>query len=696
MKREGEVSLSLLVWKALKPTQRLMDPEHLVSKAAERALLMIEASRKPTDPVEKEMRQFYVRVDETVLDRLYIIERNRHSYIDLKLRKIVYTKKRKLDVVPASSRGCSTQWLFNQIRKRLWYWCELGYFQPISVTISRRVQSLCFGVVGTIPTTEFLRRAMRLHWRQGPDVPSLRAVHETMVTMIPLNFCPPFVRSNIHLQMRTLSQILVKNGTEYLHEMPGLSEFMKRNNSDPSLILKFKYYITRGDNRAYLADHLGYRSLVSAILEAILRAMDSDRCLRHQMWDSSMECIWPAKDSTRLDWKIQIRPELIIKWIFLDISSFTSSCPSWLLTLVLYLEAMEADSSDGLKKPFVIEVCGWLMETTAIEVLELYLACTMGVPAKVEEDGTIFHLQGGFLGVGGNMTLTRLYTALVLRDVVELCKPIVHDMGIQAGGDDTAIWFQGTEDQVELAESLLLTRVREVIGFIKEWNVIVFEKGRFRGDKSTSVFCKHTVTCELGEGHIRTRTGFNPGVTRVELVAAQAVKQGGPSYEKLILNAVQTWKTDSLKAVDPSKYLSLRVYAAMKAGIPVPSSVPLCAPSLGTKAGGAVIRGDVLLLPRAHALATQVDERTTSYGVVLRQSLKQKSYALLKREAILLIKEVVCGGRSYTVFATKSERGRIKKLNRPLTLRLFPLQSEAADELADMLLAARSVFVIES
>jgi hypothetical protein len=109
------------------------------------------------------------------------------------------------------------------------------------------------------------------------------------------------------------------------------------------------------------------------------------------------------------------------------------------------------------------------------ELLLLYLYLTVGVPCWVEDQSRFAHLSGGFLGVGGNISIGLLCLAIILQDVIKRLRPRVWDIRVQAGGDDIALLIQCSPAELEEISELIRGELERYIGLVKDYVVLDLE-----------------------------------------------------------------------------------------------------------------------------------------------------------------------------------------------------------------------------
>lgn len=200
------------------------------------------------------------------------------------------------------------------------------------------------------------------------------------------------------------------------------------------LIMKMKYYPARDDLRAYCSDHNRLRSTVACCLNRMIlpKSMTTRRALH------SASILRPdKKDVLDLHLSKAFAENSNTYLILADVSNFTGSfANAWLMLYVMSLDLACGNLEDRYQ---LFSIGGTFLEASWGELLTLYLYLTVGVPCWIESQSRFGYLSGGFLGVGGNITIGLLCLSVVLQEALRHIQPKVFDQRAQAGGDDIAI-----------------------------------------------------------------------------------------------------------------------------------------------------------------------------------------------------------------------------------------------------------------
>jgi hypothetical protein len=269
----------------------------------------------------------------------------------------------------------------------------------------------------------------------------------------------------------------------------------------PDLCMKVKYYPSRDDNRAYCSDHNRLRSLVASILNRMINP--KSMAIRSRLHSASIlrpdkKDILDIKLSTTFD------EEYCSYLVLSDVSNFTGSfANAWLMIYIMGLEA--ACGKMGTRHQ-IASINGNLIGTSWADLLLLYVYLTVGVPCWIEDHERYGYLSGGFLGVGGNITIGLLCLALILQDVLNRLRKDVYDIHIQAGGDDIAVAFTCKRNRLDEIAALIESEIKQYVGMIKEFEIVDLEnldngilKGHFFCKKRIIMKREHDLINLIGE-----------------------------------------------------------------------------------------------------------------------------------------------------------------------------------------------------
>lgn len=253
------------------------------------------------------------------------------------------------------------------------------------------------------------------------------------------------------------------------------------------LIMKVKYYPSRDDNRAYCSDHSRLRSLVACCLNRMIspKSMATRRRLH------SASILRPdKKDVLDLHLPLTDDEEIYTYLILADISNFTGSfANAWLMVYTMGLEVACGRLEDRYQ---LFSIGGKFLKASWKELVILYVYLTVGVPCWVESQARFGYLSGGFLGVGGNITIGLLCLAVVLQDLLWRLKKKVFDQRAQAGGDDIAIVIRCTKTNVESIVDDIYEELEAYVGKVKELDVHCLEDLP-DGVIDEAVFCRKRI-----------------------------------------------------------------------------------------------------------------------------------------------------------------------------------------------------------
>lgn len=264
-----------------------------------------------------------------------------------------------------------------------------------------------------------------------------------------------------------ISELLLSNDFHF-----PANEFVTVRNRvrNQDLLMKVKYYPARDDNRAYCSDHSRLRSLVASLLNRMISP--KSKHLRQKLHSATI--LRPdKKDMLDLHLPQTDREELYTYLILLDVSNFTGSLANaWLMIYTMGLEVAVGKLKDRCQ---IFSIGGQFLQASWKELLLLYVYLTVGVPCWVEDQKRYGYLSGGFLGIGGNMTIGLLCLAVILQYTLNQLKPRVFDIRAQAGGDDTGFLIRCIKDDIGGVVDDIREQMEAYVGKLKELSVYCIE-----------------------------------------------------------------------------------------------------------------------------------------------------------------------------------------------------------------------------
>jgi hypothetical protein len=263
------------------------------------------------------------------------------------------------------------------------------------------------------------------------------------------------------------------------------------------LYMKTRYYPSRDDFRAYCTDHNRLRSLVASCLNRMV----APKSMRTRKRLHTAKILRPEKkDAINLRITTHTCDKNYGTFLVLaDISNFTGSFGnSWLMTFVMALEIANGRLKD---KHQLMSIGSQLFEVSWKELLILYLYLTVGVPCWVTEQSRLGYLSGGFLGVGGNMSIGLLTLCWVLEDCMKRLRTDCMYSTYQAGGDDIAIAITCRTNAIEGVTYQIRHELASYVGHVKEFQVIDLMAVNTYILRD-AVFCKKRIRYEKFEKYI--------------------------------------------------------------------------------------------------------------------------------------------------------------------------------------------------
>jgi hypothetical protein len=254
--------------------------------------------------------------------------------------------------------------------------------------------------------------------------------------------------------------------------------------------MNVKYYPSRDDNRAYCADKNRLRSLVASCLN---RLVAPKKMWQRQNLHTASVLRPDKKDILDLHLPPIADDEMTSLLIITDTSNFTGSLANaWLMIYIMGLELAQGRLDDRTQ---LFSIGGHFIAATWKELLLLYVFLTVGVPCYVEELSMYGFLSGGFLGVGGNITIGLLCLAVCTKSILYRLRNRVFSIHAQAGGDDLAFAVTCRKIDKEEIIGFILEEMTAYVGKVKEVTVTVLDELEPGIIRDTD-FCKKRVTLE--------------------------------------------------------------------------------------------------------------------------------------------------------------------------------------------------------
>jgi hypothetical protein len=176
--------------------------------------------------------------------------------------------------------------------------------------------------------------------------------------------------------------------------------------------------------------------------------------------------------------------------ILADVSNFTGSfANSWLMLHCMSQELAGGRLEDRYQ---LFSVGDHFVAGSWKELLILYVYLAVGVPCWVESHERFAYLSGGFLGIGGNITIGLLCLAVILQETLNHLLPKVHSILAQAGGDDIAIMVQCDKRDLEGAVQRVRSDLSRYVGKLKELSVLTLNELHC-GIVPDATFCKKRI-----------------------------------------------------------------------------------------------------------------------------------------------------------------------------------------------------------
>lgn len=238
-------------------------------------------------------------------------------------------------------------------------------------------------------------------------------------------------------------------------------EFSSRWHKSSRAILRTRFYLSRGDYRAFYVERDLVRHVVGAIVVRML--LPKSQAKRAKALFSRT---YPVHEKDRLHYTLLLPQGIEMRLILGDISSFTSSAIGFPALAMLMLDLWKVVRSE-LPPSIVVSIDGELMEADVGEALRIFLRRTVWAPVQVED--TSFVSAGGYLGLTGNINLTLTSFAFLVRLFEESCRTSFPSVRItfKLGGDDFCTILRGDPTEVDQAAADFLAFVQRYVGHLK-------------------------------------------------------------------------------------------------------------------------------------------------------------------------------------------------------------------------------------
>jgi len=430
----------------------------------------------------------------------------------------------------------------------------------------------------------------------------------------------------------------------------------------PAAVMKVRTYVNRGETRAFISDTWPERILYSSILEALLRAPKGNSA---RAWKG--KDLYPPKGSDELDWEEPIYDGDYFELVVLDISSFTASCTgSWGLALAIYQAVYRNPRLAMLNEPVILNLRGRLIEVTLLEVLRRYLCMVVGAEALDSTTGETFCHKGGYLGVGANMMLTRLYLVCVLYELQHELRTMGVYNKIQTAGDDQGCFLRGTREMVTLARMKLSEVLTNTVGNIKEVETVSSDNVEEYNLQAPRVeFCKSPVAITFTVKHVGGRA-----IRFIKIQTIPTTSVGGDEFTGLGKRKIEDSRAIELResvriavAAESTRFarmgeaiVSRELAFQAVHGHVFPERIRWKrAPHLVLGAMGSVEKNSVVYLGSAYLAIQRVLSRSDSLGRNFRTSDKDKTNFLVTLKILKSVRNVTTSGRSVTVVGYQSD-----------------------------------------
>lgn len=453
----------------------------------ERVLLAQRESQKCKEPAKKERRQYLVTIAPFIF--LAILTSAGHFVGLAGLDGVLPENVGSLQSVSTDVMTISRLLEHLNCALSLTAFSVLG--EPIGIRLSGRSMSRNLGV-GTHSVRDAWCYALGPVARLGAQAISLPTLFQRLgrgdlaaVMMVPWQQQPFFL---------DLIQMVLESGDHPLAPSARFTAFT-RTWPDRALPLHLytKSYLARGDERAYVSDSDAFRSLGGSILQAAL--MPSSITARLRLTTNDVN---PATSRNILKKIYNVPSGKSLYLTMSDTSSFTSSGVNlWGVALAHLTMLTQSQEGERWCRPFMVRVYGHFLEVTMVELLQLYLYMTVGVPCIDTEAGEEYVSQGGYLGVAANMTLCLLAQSLVLLCLKNHALQRGVIMDAQTGGDDVFTALIGDDADVYLVVGKVRSDLTSFVGSQKEFGYMSIDVSSEREFTLPYTFCKKAVTVRV-------------------------------------------------------------------------------------------------------------------------------------------------------------------------------------------------------
>jgi len=461
----------------------MFKPSDIVDNYISKLEAVEEGIRKLTDPVRKEMRNYSVFVDPALLERVETLAHLQNIYRnEQRAESFIFTRSH----VYSPRTGLTGAAVQNIIMNPIYLWLDdpRTINRPVNIKLSSKTMHPEMNV----NMADYWTWVARSLCRQDV-VPSLYQVilHSGLLSTEYTALLTGFWEGPVPEFINDLTRIVISDPFEGpMVTNPAVTGYANKYHPLPTLDMKSTYYIARCDERAFYVDRSPIRSLIAAIVQVLYQGPKS---LRKEL---------STNDTTPLVGKNLIDREIITDessshlLTVGDVSSFScGNVNSWVVVLATYL-GLRMPEMKHLTRSFIVDVGGYPIECNILDVLILYLReCVF---ARASTPLGEFVATGGYLGVGGNMTLTCLAFALRVKDFrrsfserIDLAEyPI-----IRLGGDDYFVSVTGKLEVVLLFQFELEASITRFAGAIKGSERLILQgpmNTEFR--KTGLTFCK--------------------------------------------------------------------------------------------------------------------------------------------------------------------------------------------------------------
>jgi len=250
-----------------------------------------------------------------------------------------------------------------------------------------------------------------------------------------------------------------------------LTEFRTRWPRPPSLDLKVKLYVQRGDVRAYAADRNCARALVGSILHAIMLPRGDREHDKMPHLD-----IWPRKGKNIVHETVYVPHHDTIGVGGGDVSSFTTSNLNIWTRLFSLAQRLESKSDEQWNKPILVLVESKMVEVIPLQVLKSYLYLAPFDQIWDTFNESFYRPRGGVLGMSGVNTIACVLFAISLKALESNAKLNKITLKFKQGGDDFRMRMIGQLHKLRAFAHLIREVLVTTIGQLKEFELEILAK----------------------------------------------------------------------------------------------------------------------------------------------------------------------------------------------------------------------------